>query len=77
MRAPTAGFIRGARTTTRRSGIWGTGEQALPGDPPGDLEVIDGLPEGGKIHDLTGVASAFTTPEEMFEIATKLFKASR
>ena len=62
------------------SGIWGNGETALPGDPPGELEVIDGLPEGGKIHDLDGVASAFTpdyAPEEMFEIATKLYKASR
>ena len=62
------------------SGIWGNGEMALPGDPPGDLEVIDGMPEGGKIHDLTGVASAFTpdyAPEEMFEIAQKLYKASR
>ena len=62
------------------SGIWGSGEKALPGDPPGDLEVIDGLPEGGKIHDLDGVASAFTpdyAPEEMFEIATKLYKKSR
>lgn len=62
------------------SGLWGNGEMALPGDPPGELEVIDGLPEGGKIHDLTGVASAFTpdyAPEEMFEVATKLYKASR
>ena len=62
------------------SGIWNSNEQALPGDPPGALEVIDGLPEGGKIHDLTGIASAFTpdyAPEEMFEIATKLYKASR
>ena len=62
------------------SGIWGNGEQALPGDPPGELEVVDGMPEGGKIHDLTGHASAFApdyAPEEMFEIATKLFKASR
>ena len=62
------------------SGIWGNGEQALPGDPPGELEVVDGLPEGGKIHDLTGHASAFApdyAPEEMFEIATKLYKASR
>ncbi len=61
-------------------GIWGSGETALPGDPPGELEVVDGLPEGGKIHDLTGVASAFTpdyAPEEMFEIATKLYKKSR
>ena len=62
------------------SGIWGSGEQALPGDPPGELEVVDGMPEGGKIHDLTGHASAFApdyAPEEMFEIATKLYKASR
>ena len=41
-------------------GIWGNGEVALPDDPKGELEVVDGLPEGGKIHDLTGVASAFT-----------------
>lgn len=65
---------------TEMSGIWGNGEMALPGDPPGELEVIDGMPEGGKIHQLTGVPSAFTpdyAPEEMFEIATKLYKASR
>ncbi|MBE7186627.1 MAG: manganese catalase family protein [Methylobacterium mesophilicum] len=62
------------------SGIWGNGEMALPGDPPGELEVVDGHPEGGKIHQLTGVPSAFTpdyAPEEMFEIAEKLYKASR
>ncbi|WP_426958743.1 manganese catalase family protein [Muricoccus radiodurans] len=62
------------------SGIWGNGEMALPGDPPGELEVVDGMPEGGKIHDLTGIPSAFApnyAPEEMFEIATKLYKASR
>jgi Mn-containing catalase len=62
------------------TGLWNGSEQALPGDPPGELEVVDGMPEGGKIHDLTGVASAFTpdyAPEEMFEIATKLYKASR
>ena len=61
-------------------GLWNGSEGALPGDPPGELEVVDGMPEGGKIHDLTGVASAFTpdyAPEEMFEIATKLYKASR
>jgi Mn-containing catalase len=64
----------------KMSGIWGNGETALPGDPPGMLEVVDGLPEGGKIHDLDGMASAFTpdyAPEEMYEIATKLYKASR
>lgn len=62
------------------AGIWGRGEQALPGDPPGELEVVDGPPEGGKIHDLTGVASAFTpdyAPEEMFEVAQKLWRMSR
>jgi Mn-containing catalase len=60
--------------------VWGNGEAALPGDPPGELEVVDGMPDGGKIHQLTGVPSAFTpdyAPEEMFEIATKLYKASR
>ncbi len=60
--------------------IWGNGEVALPGDPPGELEVVDGHPDGGKIHNLTGVASAFTpdyAPEEMFEIASKLYQKSR
>ena len=62
------------------AGIWGGGEGALPDDPPGELEVVEGMPEGGKIHDLTGVPSAFTpdyAPEEMFEIAAKLYKKSR
>ena len=38
------------------------------------------LQTGGKIHNLTGVPSAFTpdyAPEEMFEIASKLYKKSR
>jgi hypothetical protein len=42
--------------------------------------VVDGTPDGGKIHQLTGVPSAFApdyAPEEMFEIATKLYKKSR
>jgi Mn-containing catalase len=62
------------------AGIWGNGETALPGDPPGELEVVEGTPEGGSIPNLDGMASAFTpeyAPEEMFEIATKLYKASR
>src|SRR5215217_5713063 len=42
------------------AGIWGNGEKALPGDPPGELVVLDGTPDGGKIHQLTGVPSAFT-----------------
>ena len=33
---------------------------ALPGDPPGELEFVDGHPEGGRIHDLMG-DSRFTT----------------
>jgi Mn-containing catalase len=28
------------------AGIWGNGEQALPDDPPGELEVVDGAPDG-------------------------------
>lgn len=65
---------------TEMAGIWGNGEEALPDDPPGELEIVDGMPDGGKIHDLTGTPSAFTpdyAPEEMFEIATKLYKRSR
>ncbi len=61
-------------------GIWGNGEKALPGDPPGKLEVVDGPPEGGRIPELEGTPSAFTpdyAPEEMFEIATKLWNKSR
>lgn len=62
------------------AGIWGNGEVALPTDPPGELEIVEGMPDGGKIHDLTGIPSAFTpdyAPEEMFEIAQKLYKKSR
>ena len=62
------------------AGVWGQGEAALPGDPPGELEVVEGVPDGGKIPDLNGMASAFTpqyAPEEMFEIAQKLYAASR
>jgi hypothetical protein len=61
-------------------GLWGNGEQALPTDPPGELEVVEGPPEGGKIPDLEGTFPAFApdyAPEEMFEIATKLYKKSR
>jgi Mn-containing catalase len=59
-------------------GIW-EGEAALPDDPPGVLEVVEGSPDGGKIHDLTGIPSAFTpdyAPEEMYEIAAKLTRAA-
>ena len=60
--------------------IWGNGEQALPGDPPGELELVDGHPEGGRIHNLMGQTTAFSpdyAPEEMFEIASKLYSKSR
>ena len=56
------------------AGIWN--EQALPTDPPGELEVVHGHPEGGKIPELEGASSAFTpeyAPEEIFEIASKLY----
>src|SRR5690606_5747447 len=60
--------------------VWGNGEEALPDDPPGELEVVEGMPDGGKIQELVGQPSAFTpdyAPEEMFEVATKLYKKSR
>lgn len=62
------------------AGVWSPDETALAGDPPGPLQVVEGPPEGGKIHHLAGIPSAFTpdyAPEEMMEIATKLYKASR
>ncbi|MGI4793501.1 MAG: manganese catalase family protein [Janthinobacterium lividum] len=62
------------------AGIWSNDEVALPGDPPGSLEVVDGLPEGGKMPDLLGNYGAFApdyAPEEIFEIASKLYKKSR
>ena len=62
------------------AGIWGQGEMALPGDPPGELEVVDGLPEGGKMPELAGNYPAFApdyAPEEIFEVATKLYNKSR
>ena len=62
------------------AGIWSNDEVALPGDPPGELEVVDGHPEGGRIHELMGDARAFSpeyAPEEMFEIASKLYQKAR
>jgi Mn-containing catalase len=59
--------------------IW-EGEKALPDEPKGELEVVDGPPEGAAMPDLEGTPSAFApdyAPEEMFEIATKLWKKSR
>jgi Mn-containing catalase len=62
------------------AGIWSNDEVALPGDPKGNLEVVEGMPDGGKIHDLVGEPCAFTpnyAPEEMYDIAAKLYKDSR
>ena len=62
------------------AGIWGNGEMAPSNDPPGELEVVEGMPDGGKIPELEGTPSAFTpdyAPEEMYEIAAKLYKKSR
>jgi Mn-containing catalase len=55
--------------------IWGGGETALPSDPPGDLEVVDGHPDGGRIPELAGMGAVFAPdyqPEELFEIANKM-----
>ncbi len=50
-------------------------------DGSGELEVVDGPPEGGKMADLEDIASAFAPdyrPEEIFEMAQKLYQqASR
>lgn len=62
------------------AGIWSNDEVALPGDPPGQLEIVDGPPEGGKMADLAGNYGAFApdyAPQEIFEVAQKLYKASR
>ncbi|WP_331041942.1 manganese catalase family protein [Sphingomonas sp.] len=62
---------------TEMAGIWSNDEVALPGDPKGNLEVVSGMPDGGKIAELAGVPNVFTpnyAPEEMYEIASKLTK---
>ena len=62
------------------AGVWSNDEVALPGDPPGNLEVVEGAPEGAKIPELDGNYGAFSpdyAPEEIFEIASKLYKKGR
>jgi Mn-containing catalase len=42
--------------------------------------VVDGPPEGGKLAELDGAGDAFTPeyhPEEIFEMAQKLYRAAR
>lgn len=62
------------------AGVWSNDEVALPGDPPGPLEIVDGPPEGGKMAELLGNYGAFApdyAPEEIFEISEKLYKKGR
>jgi Mn-containing catalase len=62
------------------AGVWSNADVALPDDPPGTLEVVDGPPEGGKMPDLAGNYGAFApdyAPEEMFEVARLLYEKSR
>lgn len=59
------------------AGIWSEDETTYDGTGP--LVVMNGPPESGKIPDLAGASSAFTpdyAPEEIFEIAKKLWQAS-
>jgi Mn-containing catalase len=54
------------------AGVW----QGVALDGSGPLEVVDGPPEGGDLAQLDGAAHAFIPdyqPEEIFEIATKLY----
>jgi Mn-containing catalase len=56
--------------------IW-QGTHPQDGQP---LEVIDGAPQGGNLADLAGIGSSFAPeyqPEEIFEIAQKLYQRSR
>lgn len=49
-------------------------------DGTGDLVVVDGPPEGGKMNDYEGISEAFTpeySKEEIFEIAQKLYDKAK
>jgi Mn-containing catalase len=49
-------------------------------DGTGPLEVVDGPPQGGHMNDYEGLSEAFTPeyhPEEIFEMAQKLYEAGR
>jgi len=62
------------------AGVWSHDEVALPGDPPGHLEVVDGPPNGGQMAELLGNYGAFApdyAPQEIFDIAGKLYQKSR
>ena len=56
--------------------VWG-GTHPDDGKP---LEVVDSPPDGGNLADLAGIASAFAPeyqPQEIFEMATKLYTAAK
>ena len=79
--AGTAGSTQTVRPTTRRWPASGATARPRPAQatPRGSSRWSEGVPDGGKIPDLNGLASAFTpeyAPEEMFEIAQKLYAAS-
>jgi len=62
------------------AGVWSNADVALPDDPPGTLEIVEGPPEGGKMADLAGNYGAFApdyAPEEIFEVASLLYQKSR
>jgi Mn-containing catalase len=62
------------------AGVWSNDEVALPSDPPGPLEIVDGPPQGGKMAELLGNYGAFApdyAPQEIFEVAEKLYQKSR
>jgi Mn-containing catalase len=49
-------------------------------DGSGDLEVVDGPPDGGKLADLSSISESFAPeyhPEEIFEIARKLYDKAK
>jgi Mn-containing catalase len=49
-------------------------------DGSGDLEVVDGPPQGGNLAELDGISSAFApeyAPEEIFEMAQKLYQKAK
>jgi hypothetical protein len=58
------------------------GTQGVRGGPWGSnqLEFVDAPPTGGNLANLAGIASSFApdyAPEEILEIATKLYKKPR
>ncbi|MBC7796085.1 MAG: manganese catalase family protein [Pyrinomonadaceae bacterium] len=61
---------------TDMGAIW----NGMSPDGTGELEIVDAPPEGGKMQDLEGIASAFSPdyrPEEIFEMANKLYKKAQ